>query len=173
MLRVSNRVMGQVSLGQHHPDTGLGCREDGGPASRWHLARPLAGASAQVLSRTSTRGVVPKSKEEATMCVISSLRNHDLVFLEYPVGCSVSPASPLALTVCQCPELPGASTLGAPLKGGCGTRHETHTHVSGHTRAYPLYCERHWGLSRESPSWWAVYHLDVYLNVSITSLFLL
>lgn len=104
-LRVSRGVTGQVSLGRHHPDTGLGCREDGGPASRWHLARPLAGASVQVLSRTSPRGApnagrrtcgewTQESKEEATVCVIASLRDHNLVFLEYPVGCSVSPAPP-------------------------------------------------------------------------------
>ena len=173
LLRVSNGVMGQVSQGWHRPDTGLGFREDGGPASRWHFTRPLAGASVQVLSRTSARGVVPKSKEEATMCVISSLRNQDLVFLEYPVGYSVSPASPLVLAVCHCPELPGASAPGAPLKGGCRTRRETRTRVSVPTHAYPLYCERHWGLLRESPSWWAVYYLDVHLNVSITSILLL
>lgn len=35
----------------------------------------------------------PKSREEAAMGAISSLRNHSLVFLEHPVGCSVSPAS--------------------------------------------------------------------------------
>lgn len=35
-----------------------------------------------------------ESKEEATVCVIASLRDHNLVFLEYPVGCSVSPAPP-------------------------------------------------------------------------------
>lgn len=80
-------------------------------------------------------GVVLEEQREAHKS-ISSLRNHSLVFLEHPVGCSVSPASlerqwdhagehswrtgrrllganwPRTQHMSHCPELPGASTPG-------------------------------------------------------------
>ena len=107
-----------------------------------------------------------KSREEAAMGVISSLRNHSLVFLEHPVGCSVSPASlrgrdhagehswrtgrrpwvptgPSDTPHVSLSRAAGASTPGAPLKGGCRTRCETRTHASVHTHEDPLYCKCH------------------------------
>lgn len=134
-----------------------GIGSDGGPASRWCLARPLAGLQSRSAPGTSY-GEGPKSREEAAMGAISSLRNHSLVFLEHPVGCSVSPASlrgrdhvrvntaggraggsgcQLGRTqhMSHCPELPGASTPGAPLKevAGQDVKH-AHTQACAHSR---------------------------------------